>query len=381
LFCLYKAFGLLEFPFFGKIRKLENTFINKGFFPGSMDHMIEKANRVFRSNFAHKTCFERAIFFSWYCGIGDCAFCYMSTQPKNQRKPARRTTESLLAETFLCRKLGWDLGFVSGGHRAYTTVEFEHLLKNINIVYGEKVWINVGALEKEELLRFKPYIKGAVGSIETINPRIHEKVCPSKPITPFKEMFHEAGILGLKKAMTIIIGLGETISDFPLLEMFIHENDISKIHIYSLNPQKGTVFEKNKPPRPEYQAEWIARTRIAFPKIDIQAGIWLDKVDHVALLLRSGANSVSKFPAIKHFGNAQAQEIEKQARIAGRSFMGTLTRLPKGIETGIVDLNLDEELRARMKKKLQTYVKSMQKSLDLFTIGQVKKDTEKSKDI
>lgn len=316
--------------------------------------MIEKANKIFLENFKPEACFERAVFFSWYCGIADCKYCYMSTQKTT--KKAVRSLASLLAETFLCKKLGWEFGFLSGGFKAYTTVKFKEILKNIVKVNGEKVWINIGALKKDEIEEFLPYIKGVVGSVETVNPKVHEYVCPSKPIEPVVKMFKDAK--NLKKAMTIILGLGETIKDFELLKEFIEENDIVKIHFYSLNPQKGTVFEKAKPIKAEYQAEWIARTRIAFPKIDIQAGIWIDKVKNVSLLLKAGANSISKFPAIRYFNTAQAKEIELQAKKAGRKFNGTLTKLPK---INLDEIDFDSELTEEIKEKLGKYLKIMER--------------------
>jgi len=285
----------------------------------------------------------------------------MSTQPKfNKQKLARRTTESLLAEIILCKKLGWALGFVSGGQKAYKKVEFLELLKKIKQVYERKVWINIGALTKAELLKYKPYIEGVVASIETINPRIHELVCPSKPIKPFEEMLVQAKKLGLKRGMTIIIGLGETINDFELLEDFIKKHGISKIHIYGLNPQKGTMFEKADPPSADYQATWIRRTRQAFSDINIQCGIWLDRVSYVSKLLRAGANSISKFPAIKYFGSKQAKEIERQARLANREFKGTLTKLPDiNWDEEVNKLSLDNELKEKIKLKLKAYLKRM----------------------
>jgi biotin synthase-like enzyme len=308
--------------------------------------LIQDAQRVFAQNFPPDTCFERAIFFSWYCGIGDCQYCYMST--KGHKKTARRTRESILAEIALCRMLGWELGFISGGHGAYSTVEFESLLEDITRLWGDKVWINVGALKAEELKRYAPYVKGVVASVETVNPTIHGKVCPSKPLGPYENMLTDAAKLGIARAMTLIIGLGETIEDFTLLVAFIKRHGITKIHIYSLNPHKGTLFEHAEPPKPEYQAEWIARTRIAFPRIDIQAGIWLNRVEMVSLLLRAGANSISKFPAIRYFGSTEAREIEKQAEDAGRAFRGTLTRFP------VVNTeDLDDATRAALERYLK----------------------------
>src|SRR3989344_3007583 len=275
--------------------------------------------------------FERAIFLGWYCSKRDCSFCYMSTikhREKIVQKFARRTTESILAEVILCRILGWNLGFISGGHNLYKTEDFKELLNKINIVSGKRLWVNIGALTKEELIEFKPYIKGVVGSIETINSKIHSIACPSKPIEPFEKMFDEARKLKIKSAMTIILGLGETINDFELLKEFIKKNHIMKIHFYGLNPQKNTVFENARPPTAEYQAEWIKKTRKEFPNMDIQCGIWLDRAEYISTLLNSGADSISKFPAIKKFGSREAKIIEDQAKKAGRNFKGTLTTLP-----------------------------------------------------
>ena len=71
------------------------------------------------------TWFERAIFLSWYCAKGDCKFCYMSTQKKLIKDPkkARRSFESILAEVFLCKKLGWKIEFLSGGYESFSRQE------------------------------------------------------------------------------------------------------------------------------------------------------------------------------------------------------------------------------------------------------------------
>lgn len=322
--------------------------------------LIEKANNVFLQNFKPETCFERAIFFSWYCKTRDCKFCYMSTQPKDKTPLARRTTASILAEIIICKKLGWQIGFISGGHKAYTTLEFKELLKNINKIAEKKPWINIGALTEDELKQFQPYIKGVVASIETINPELHKMVCPSKPIEPFEEMLQYAAELRLNKAVTIILGLGETISDFELLKQFIKKHNIDKIHFYSLNPHKGTIFENTKPVTKEYQAEWIAMTRITFPKIDIQAGIWLDKVKNVSYLLKAGANSISKFPAIKYFNTDYAEEIEEQAEKAERKFKGTLTKfIDFNVDEEVEILNIDNELKQKIKIKLNQYISTI----------------------
>jgi len=308
------------------------------------------------------TCFERAIFYSWACKLEDCCrYCYMSTLPKEKRTQDKvRSLASLLAETIITKKLGWDYGFLSGGIGVLSDEKILDLLKKTNEIMGGKVWINIGVLSKKQMELFSPYIKGVVGTIEVLDPELHRNICPSKPVEPVERMFDEAKEIGLDRGMTLIVGLGESIDDFSLLKEFIEKHGISKIHIYGLNPQKGTLFEDAEPPSIKYQAEWIRRTREAFPDIDIQAGIWLDRVGYVGELLRAGADSISKFPALKSFGSSEAKEIEHQAEIAGRRFRGTLTELPEIDWDSEVDmLSFDAGLKTKIKDKLKGYLEKM----------------------
>ncbi|MFH0869825.1 MAG: radical SAM protein [archaeon] len=309
-----------------------------------------------------EACFERAIFFSWACRLEDCCkYCYMSTLPKEKRTEDKvRSFASLLAETIITKKLGWDYGFLSGGVGVFDDNKIADLLERTNEIIGEKVWINIGILTRKQMLRFKPFIKGVVGTVEVLDPGLHRKICPSKPIRPVEEMFDEAKELGLERSMTLIVGLGESIDDFVLLKKFIEKHGISKVHIYGLNPQKGTMFESAEPPSIEYQAEWIRRTREAFPGISIQAGIWLDRAGYVGELLRAGADSISKFPALKAFGGKEAKEIEHQAVLAGRRFRGTLTELPDiDWDAEVERLGFDDKFKSDVKKKLKEYLKGM----------------------
>lgn len=326
--------------------------------------LMEEAQQVYRNHFQLETSFERAIFFSWGCTIGDCGFCYMSTQPAD-KKPAetKRSTESIFAEFLLAKKFGWSIGFFTGGIGVFTPYELEVLLKGAYEITGEKIWLSVGPISKPILQRYQPYIKGVVGSTETINPELHKKVCPSKPLEPYEKMFETARELGLQRAMTFIVGMGETKEDLPLLKAFLKKYDIQKIHIYGLIPQEGTMFEKASIPTKEEQAWWIAQLRIACPMLDIQCGIWEDRVERTAFLLQAGANSVSKFKAFKLFGTEAAREIERQAALAGRTFHGTLTVLPDIDWDAEVDkLSFDPELKGRMKKKMHEYLKGMKKN-------------------
>lgn len=332
-----------------------------------LSSLLIKAEETYNSNFPPKTCFERAIFFSWGCTIGDCQFCYMSTQPAS-KKPSetKRSTESILAEFILAKNLGWEIGFFTGGIGVFRPQEIEILLKAAVEITGDKIWLSVGPLSKPILQKYLPYIKGVVGSTETINPELHAKVCPSKPLAPYERMFEAATEMGLQKAMTFIVGMGETHGDLELLKKFIHRYAIDKIHVYGLIPQSGTVFENSPIPSKEEQAWWIAQLRIAFPTLDIQCGVWEDRLDRISLLLQAGANSISKFRATALFGTKAAAELEHQATLAGRTFQGTLTKIPSiDWKDEVYKLSLEEDLKRRIHQKLEEYLQHMQKNIKL----------------
>jgi biotin synthase-like enzyme len=329
-----------------------------------LPELMQQAQAVYNENFSNVVTFERAIFFSWGCTIGDCTFCYMSTQPESKAPTeTRRSTASLLAEFLLAKELGWDIGFFTGGIGVFTPKEMETLLQQIYAIADEKVWLSIGPVAKPVLQRYLPYIRGVVGSTETINSELHKRVCPSKPLAPYERMFDSATELGLEKAMTFIVGMGESKEDFPLLEAFIRKYKINKIHIYGLIPQAGTMFEASPIPTQEDQAWWIAQLRVVFPTLDIQCGIWEDRVERVSFLLQAGANSISKFKATKLFGTAIAHEIERQASLGGRNFQGSLTELPNNDWGAKVDsLPFDPLLREQIKEKLFLYLKKMEKN-------------------
>ncbi|MBI2109676.1 radical SAM protein [Candidatus Woesearchaeota archaeon] len=267
--------------------------------------LIEQASEVYQKNFPMETAFKRAIFISWYCAVGDCDFCFMSTQKHKIADPkmAKRSLQSILAEAYLCKKLGWKIDFLSAGYGVYNTNELLEICKRVSEVYGEKVWLNVGVLGRGQMEELRPYVKGITGAIETVNRDLHKVVCPSKPIGPYLQMFNDAK--GFEKSITIIIGLGETFDDLEELFNMIESNKISRINFYALNPVSGTRYSKG--PSSEYYAKWIASTRIRFPQIEIVAGTWVDRVGEVSLEF--------------------AKVIEEEAKNAGRVFKGTLTNM------------------------------------------------------
>lgn len=307
-----------------------------------------------------KTWFERAIFLSWYCSRGDCKFCYMSTQKDKIKNPelAKRTKESIIAEVIISKATGWKIEFISGGYESYRFDEIVEIVKIISKIMGEKQWINIGVIKKEEFIKIKPYLKGFCGAIECVNKQIHDNVCPSKPIKEIEEMYSLCNNYNLKKAMTLIIGLGETINDFEKLKEFIIKNGIKKITFYSLNPQKGTEF--NTSPKIEYYAEWVKKTRKEFPELQIITGAWINKPQYFEYLLKAGADAITKIPAIKYFGTKEAKLIEESIEKADRKFIGSLTKMPRvDWDKEVEKLELDSELKDKIKAKIKQYVKKM----------------------
>ncbi len=311
-----------------------------------------------------KTWFERAIFLSWYCGRGDCKFCYMSTQKDKIKDPrlARRRISSILAEVIICKNLGWKIEFLSGGYESFTSDELLDLFKKIFEITKEKQWLNIGVIKEEDIIKFLPYIKGLCGAVECVNEKVHKYVCPSKPIKEITDMYELCDKHNLEKAMTIILGLGETEDDIPKLIKFIQENKIKNVTFYRLNPQKETEFKEG--PTTEYYVKWLKEIRKEFPNLNIIAGSWVNHVDEIHELLNAGANNFTKFPSIKLFNSKFAQTIEKECKTANREFQGSLTKLPNiNWDNEIKKLSFDDKLKENIKVKLNSYLKKMGRSL------------------
>ncbi|MEK6846113.1 MAG: radical SAM protein [Nanoarchaeota archaeon] len=334
--------------------------------------LISKATEVYNQNFSSVAWYGRCIFLSWYCDVGTCKFCFRSTVKHKIQfaKSARRTIGSVLVEALLCKKLGWRIEFLTGGYRIFPTEELVEIAKLVGKAYGEKIWLNLGAIKKEDLEKFRPYVKGIVSSIETIEPKLHQQICPDKPIKPYEEMYAYAD--EFKRSMTIVIGLGEKKEDFELLAQFIEKHRLERITFYALKPVKGTIFENSNGPATEDYLWWIAQTRIRFPGLEIIAGTTARRYEEVGMLLQAGANAFTKFPATKLFGTKAAHQIEEDVRRVGRKLSGSLTILPavdwnKEIES----LELEKELESEVKEKMKIYLARMQKNIDEKNPGRV----------
>ncbi len=331
----------------------------------SFNELVETAQAVYKENFPLTTWFGRCIFLSWYCDVGTCDFCFRSTVKHKIKhaSSAKRSKASIIVDAILGKNLGWRIEFLTGGYRIFSFEEQLEICRLVSLVYGHKIWLNLGLLDKEQLQKLEPYVEGVCASIECVNPELHLKICPDKPAEPYSQMLKMAKSMGFKTSCTIVIGLGEKKSDFENLAEFIESHSLDRITFYALKPVVGTPYTKS--PEPEEYVWWVAQTRIRFPKLEIMAGLTPQRSsDYAGLLLRAGANALTKFPAVKRFGSLQALEIEKQALEAGREFTGSLTVVPDVDWDSEVDrLNLDYDLAEAVREKLKDYLEGMQNNV------------------
>ncbi|NTV24174.1 MAG: radical SAM protein [Nanoarchaeota archaeon] len=308
------------------------------------------------------TWFERAIFISWYCAKPTCKFCYMYSIKDQIKTPmmARRRLESILAEALITKICGWEIGFVSAGIGSWKTTELKEVLEGIKKITGKKTWLNLGFMPESQLTELAPWIEGVTGTVECPRLDIREDIVPDKPIDKIDEMFGYADKLKLKKSITIIIGLGETIDDFKVLSGMIEKWKIHRINFYRLVPHESTVYTEG--PSTEYYLKWINMTRLSFPDLQIIAGSWPDKTSEIEHLLTAGADAITKLPAIKYFGKKPAVEIEEGAKKAGRKFIGTLTKYPKvDAKRLLYDAGFDENIAARILEKYERYRRKLER--------------------
>ena len=112
--------------------------------------LIKKANKTTLDKHGNLITLERAIFLSWWCDKGDCAFCYMSTQKNKIKDPhkARRNTSNIFAEAEMCKRLDWNIEFLSGGYESFTTQEIKQIATTIKDITGQGVWLNTGITDE-----------------------------------------------------------------------------------------------------------------------------------------------------------------------------------------------------------------------------------------
>ena len=222
-------------------------------------------------------------------------------------------------------------------------------IKNITC---DGVWLNTGITD--ELDEFGEEIKGITGAVEVANPKIHENVCPSKKLVDISNMLDTAGDLGFKKAITIILGLGETLDDVSYLIDYIKDHNINRVIFYSLNPHKETIYANSSQPASLYYAQVVAQIRLAFPNIEIICGTWIDNLANIGILILSGANGITKFPLFKMFGTKYGKRVEEEVKWAGRQLKGTFTdKNMLGPKHSNVSPDLDKFIKRYVKESLK----------------------------
>lgn len=312
--------------------------------------LMQKANEITLKEHGNQITLERAIFLSWWCDKGDCLFCYMSSQKPKIKEPqkARRNINSILAEAEICRRTDWKIEFLSGGYGSFSTEEIKNISQNIYRITGEPVWLNIGITK--DLEAYGDEIAGITGAVEVANPELHDKICPSKSLEDITEMLELAEDLGFQKAITIILGLGETPDDLKYLFDLINDVGIDRVTFYSLNPHKETVYEDTPQPASLYYAGVVAATRIKFPELKIITGTWIDNLANIGPLLLSGANGLTKFPLFKMFGTRYGKRVEEEVYWAGKKLIGTFSDFDKLQEIKEIDPQLEPFIKRYIDK-------------------------------
>jgi biotin synthase-like enzyme len=340
---------------------------------GELKELVQKADKIYQENFDGNVWFGRCIFLSWYCEVGTCKFCFRSTQKHKIQHPqdARRSLGSVLAETILIKAFDWRLEFLTGGYGIYDQKELVRFAKLTSEILGEKIWLNIGHMDIKSLKDFEPYTGGIVSSIETVNKELHDFVCPDKPIEPYLQTIADAKKMGYKLSMTFIVGLGEKKEHFKELEEFIKKYDFDRITIYALRPVRGTSYEHG--PTAEEVVWWTAKTRIAFPKIEIIVGSAIYRIPELSLVLKAGANAITKLPATKIFNTKYGEEVQNQVKLAGRKFISKFVE--KDIDkidwdSFIKNVDLTQKEKEEVKETLKLYLDDLKnKSKTLSNIN------------
>jgi biotin synthase-like enzyme len=168
-------------------------------------------------------------------------------------------------------------------------------------------------------------------------------------------MLDKSGDLGFKKAITIILGLGESIEDINYLIEYIKQHKIDRVIFYSLNPHKETIYQNSSSPSSLYYAWVVSTIRINFPKIEIICGTWIDNLANIGILVQSGANGITKFPLFKMFGTKYGKRVEEEIKWTGRQLKGTFTDKNK---LGKTESNINPNYNQYIKRYIEESLKN-----------------------
>lgn len=340
------------------------------------NELVKKADKIYLDNFDSNVWFGRCIFLSWYCERGTCTFCFRSTTKHHIKNAidAKRSLASVLAEALIIKACEWRIEFLTGGYGIYPLHEIVRFCKLVSEILEEKIWINLGTLDEEQLSLLKPYVEGVVSSIETCEPKLHDKVCPDKSIEPYISMMKVCKKLGFKQSMTIVIGLGEKREDYKYLYDILSDNKLERITVYALRPVVGTLFTHG--PSSEELCFWIASIRRDFSKIEIIAGTAVYRIPEIKLLLKAGANAITKLPATNIFNTSKGKLVEKEVLKAKRKFISKFVWKEISnydFDYRIDKLDLSSEEKKEVKKCVSLYLKKFNKNYENISSGNEKK--------
>ena len=324
---------------------------------------IQKAKAIFQEYHKNTVHFERSIFINWTCAIADCKYCYLSTKPKHKagtQATAIRSIESILAEALVCKLMGWEIGYITGGLRVESVDQIIVLLKHLNNINKKKNWMNFGPYAHSEIKKLKPYTGGMGSAIESFDEELHNFICPSKPLIQLKKYLGHLKEEEMGKLITIILGLGENKDDIELVSENITKYNINTVQLCFLKPQENTIFAQVPAPDMNYMAYWVAKLRIKHPKLKIKVALVKERMDDLHLLLDAGANAFSRFMVFKDFNSEQAIILENECKKAKRELKGNFTKIPEfDLEAELNLLQIDQELKVKILPKAQQYLKKL----------------------
>ena len=344
---------------FGELIKKNNA--NHVVDSDELQSLMQEAQDVFRAHHEPITFFERSVFINWTCGIADCKYCYLSTQPKSD-KHALRSPASILAEILVCKLMGWRVGYLTGGLRVESSDYLTGLLSDVEKVLGHKTWMNFGPYTHREVQAFKPYVNGMGSAIESFDEELHNYICPSKPLKALKKFLGYLKEEHMGKLITIILGIGERMEDIEEVITQVKEYNIDTVQLCFLKPQAGTVFAQVPAPDPDYMCWWIAKLRVALPKLNIKVALVRERMNDTKRYLDAGANGFSRFMVFKDFNTKYAQEFVQGCTDAGRELEGHFTTLPElDIDSALEKIDLEKERKEEVRKKAKQYVRKLEK--------------------
>jgi biotin synthase-like enzyme len=317
--------------------------------------LITKAGIIHKKNFDNSVWLERSIFTNWTCGIADCRYCYLSTKPKLDMK-SLRSPESIIGEAIVCKAMGWKVGYITGGLRVESTEYMVKLLDNLHKALGYKTNMNYGPYTKKEIESFAPHIKGLGCAIESFDADLHKFICPSKPLGTLLRFLGNVQEAKLEKFITIILGIGEKMSDVEEVIARVGEFHIERVQLCFLKPQKDTVFEEVPAPDIEYMAWWAAKLRIAHPKLILKVALVIERIQDTHVLLNAGVNCFSRYMVFDDYATPLAESLVAECKKAKRELVGHFTTMPQFDVAEIVNqTELDAGLKVKVILKAEQY--------------------------